>query len=756
MAQLQISEDGNSEDEETRVSIRKKELEVFVIRIMDRRIHQVIEQNIGPMIYRIVKQEFELAAEKLSTRLNCHSGIGVQSSESRTLQLLFMGKLSLPVMTNLPIKGEGTTPFRVALVDATTKQVVTSGLEASAKVEIVVVEGDFDGDNWTLDEFNNKIVRGKERRKSLLTGNVCLNLEEGVGLVRDISFTHNSHWMKNCELRLGAKVVGNLNGTRVREAVTEPFLLEDYRKTYTEKHYPPSPNDEVWRLTNIAKDGPFHSRLVSENIKTVKDFLTRCCINPKSLQNILGAGKIWKSTVAHAQTCKIMRLYFPIGSGKKSGVVFNAAGQVMGLISECCYVPLDELSEDQKADANKLVVSALEHMGDVMTFNDETSLHSHLQLLNDACPSYSPMLERPSHYNCEPLHTHYGHDHTQPSSSSHNHQVVPFHLPEAANPSTIPSAVKDHLTRFFLDPQSLQNILGTAQMREAIVDHARTCILDKSLHLYFPTGSEKKYGVVFNVLGQVMGLISNCCYVPLDNLSEDQKGVANNLVVSALEHMEEVMSFSDETHLHSQLQLQLHDDAYPPNSTRLESLSHYNCEPSDADYGHDHTQTSTSSLINQLVPFTLSDAADPPNTPSTDSLVIMPFASSFGNASLLNELDLPSIAAVDLINEDYSTFPGNFFNPSICYTESTCQTFPESRHLQLVDNDHSSQYQYSSSEAQDLGSIVNAFLSSRAAAHIAQRRWSRLSYVLRIIRKSAASKLVSSEAVLASKRQRIC
>ncbi|KAH7865504.1 hypothetical protein Vadar_007483 [Vaccinium darrowii] len=434
MAQTQIQtlEDSSSEAEETRVSLRREGLEVIVIRT----IHQVMKQTILPKISAIVKGEVELAIEKHLTRLNHHSGSG-QSSESRTLQLEFRDKLSLPVLTNSPIKGEGPTPFRIALVDATTKQVVTSGLEASAKVEIVVVERDFNGENWTREEFNNKIVRGKEGKKSLLTGNVHLNLERGVAFVREISFTHNSHWMKACELRLGAKVVGNLNGTRVREAVTEPFLLKDYRKTYNEKHYPPSPNDEVWRLEKIGKDGPSHNHLVSENIKTVKDFLTRYWINPKSLQNILGAGKLWKSTVTHAQTCKIWRLYFPIGSGKESGVVFNAMEQVMGLISECCYVSCDVLSEDQKADANKLVVSALEHMGDVMTFDDETSLHSHLQILRDAYPSYSPMLELPNHYNCEPLNTHHGHDHTQPSSSSHNNQVVPFHLTDA-NPSNIP------------------------------------------------------------------------------------------------------------------------------------------------------------------------------------------------------------------------------------------------------------------------------------------------------------------------------
>ena len=66
-------------------------------------------------------------------------------------------------------------------------------------------------------------------------------------------------------------------------------------------------------------------------------------------------------------------------------------------------------------------------------------------------------------------------------------------------------------------------ILGTAKRWEAIVDHARSCVLDKSLQLYFPIGSEKKSGVVFNVVGQVMGLISKCCYVPVDKLSEDQK-----------------------------------------------------------------------------------------------------------------------------------------------------------------------------------------------------------------------------------------
>ncbi|KAH7865029.1 hypothetical protein Vadar_001400 [Vaccinium darrowii] len=136
-----------------------------------------------------------------------------------------MDKLSLPVMTSLPIRGEGPTPLRVALINATTKQVVTSGLEASAKIQILTV---------TIGHLKNLTIRLSEERKgkkTLLTGNVHLNLEEGVGLAHEISSTHYSHWMKVCKLRLGRKVVDNPNGIRVREAVTEPFVLRDFRNS---------------------------------------------------------------------------------------------------------------------------------------------------------------------------------------------------------------------------------------------------------------------------------------------------------------------------------------------------------------------------------------------------------------------------------------------------------------------------------------------------------------------------------------------
>ncbi|KAL7161580.1 hypothetical protein ACSBR2_042113 [Camellia fascicularis] len=434
MSQIQQLGDQNdsSEDEQTRVSLRKEELQVFVIRTVHHTVQEAIEKNLMPLISRVVKQEIELAGEKFLASLKQSSGSGIHSVESRSFQLKFLNKLSLPVLTGKQIKGEGDIPIGIALFDTITEQLVNSGPEASAKVEIVVVEGDFDGDtrsNSALEDFNNKIVREKEGRKSLLSGNVYLNLKEGIGFVGEISFTHNANWMKRCELRLGAKVVDNFNGTRVREALTESFFVKDRRSTLYGKHYPPHLHDEVWRLKNIGKDGPFHDRLCSKNINTVKDFLTQYFINPRTLQDILGTSmttKMWEATVDHARTCTLdnrLHLYFPINSQKKTGVVFNAVGQVMGLLLDYCYILIDNLPEHQKADARKLVLSAFEHMDEVVSFDNETSMHAFLQSLDIAAYSNSPWLE--SLGDCY-VDTDDGYDHTQPSISSHANEVSSF------------------------------------------------------------------------------------------------------------------------------------------------------------------------------------------------------------------------------------------------------------------------------------------------------------------------------------------
>lgn len=144
----------------------------------------------------------------------------------------FSNALSLPVFTGTRIEGEDCPAIQVAIIDAGTGEVVKSGPESLARVEIVVLEGDFDGDegdNWTLEEFKNNIVREREGKKPLLTGDAFLNLKDGVGFVGEISFTDNSSWTRSRKFRLGARVMDNTDGTRIREAKTESFIVRDHR-----------------------------------------------------------------------------------------------------------------------------------------------------------------------------------------------------------------------------------------------------------------------------------------------------------------------------------------------------------------------------------------------------------------------------------------------------------------------------------------------------------------------------------------------
>lgn len=52
------------------------------------------------------------------------------------------------------------------------------------------------------------------------------------------------------------------------------------------KHYPPSLEDEVWRLEKIGKDGAFHRRLADDGIKTVQDFLKLSTVDPQKLKKV--------------------------------------------------------------------------------------------------------------------------------------------------------------------------------------------------------------------------------------------------------------------------------------------------------------------------------------------------------------------------------------------------------------------------------------------------------------------------------------
>lgn len=162
----------------------------------------------------------------------------MHTSEPRCLKLQFLKNVSLPVFTNERIQGEGPSSIEVALVDNLNEKVVDFGPEASAKVEIVALEGD----DFTSEEFDRNIVREregtyskgkknrkKEGKKPLLDGDVHLHLNKGLGVVGKVKFRQYSRWMKNHRFKLGARVLDSFNGVRIQEAVTEPFIVRDRR-----------------------------------------------------------------------------------------------------------------------------------------------------------------------------------------------------------------------------------------------------------------------------------------------------------------------------------------------------------------------------------------------------------------------------------------------------------------------------------------------------------------------------------------------
>lgn len=145
----------------------------------------------------------------------------------------FRSKLSLPLFTGGKVEGEQGAAIHIILLDASTGCVVTSGPESSAKLDIVVLEGDFnneDEEGWNEEEFDSHIVKEREGKRPLLTGDLQVPLKEGVGTLGELTFTDNSSWIRSRKFRLGLRVAsGCCEGIRIREAKTDAFTVKDHR-----------------------------------------------------------------------------------------------------------------------------------------------------------------------------------------------------------------------------------------------------------------------------------------------------------------------------------------------------------------------------------------------------------------------------------------------------------------------------------------------------------------------------------------------
>lgn len=134
------------------------------------------------------------------------------------------------MFTSARIEGDEGQAVRIGLVDSSTGQIVSSGPASSAKLEICVVEGDFESHSgWTAEDFRNNIVKEREGKKPLLSGNVFVVLSDGIGVMDEVSLTDNSSWTRSRKFRLGVRMVDQFEFVKVREAITESFVVRDHR-----------------------------------------------------------------------------------------------------------------------------------------------------------------------------------------------------------------------------------------------------------------------------------------------------------------------------------------------------------------------------------------------------------------------------------------------------------------------------------------------------------------------------------------------
>ncbi|CAN1198467.1 Calmodulin-binding protein 60 C [Linum perenne] len=357
MARGKRSSDGGDEDQQP--DRKRPALASVIVEALKVDSLQKLCSSLEPILRRVVSEEVERALAKLGPpRINGRaSPKRIEGLGGRKLQLQFRSQLSLPLFTGGKVEGEQGAAIHVVLLDAKTGHVVTSGPEASAKLDVIVLEGDFnneDEEDWTEEDFESHVVKEREGKRPLLTGELQVVLKEGVGTLGEFTFTDNSSWIRSRKFRLGLKVAsGYCEGMRIREAKTEAFTVKDHRGELYKKHYPPALNDEVWRLEKIGKDGSFHKKLNQQGIFTVEDFLRLAVKDAHKLRNILGSGmsnKMWEALLEHAKTCVLsgkLYVYYPEDS-RNVGVVFDNIYQLNGLISGDQYYSADSLSDEQK------------------------------------------------------------------------------------------------------------------------------------------------------------------------------------------------------------------------------------------------------------------------------------------------------------------------------------------------------------------------------------------------------------------------
>ncbi|XP_076927507.1 calmodulin-binding protein 60 B-like [Bidens hawaiensis] len=325
---------------------------------------QEVASVLEPLIRRCVQEEVQYSFQRFFCALPRSSINALEPCKKTSLQLRFQTKLPTTFFTNTQIQSENNTPLKLALFDINTNSIVSSEPFSSLKVNIVALDGDFcadDEQDWAENDFDSKVMRARDGRRPLITGDLVVSLENGVADLGELCFTDNSSWRRSRKFMIGAKVKeGSCVGARIREAKSQPFKVKDHRGESYKKHHPPSLDDEIWRLEKIAKDGVFHKRLVSHRIFTVKDLLQMYATNEPVLRKLLGgpSNKTWETIIKHAKDCVLDdKLYMYKCSVDGIMVLLDSVLTVVGVAFDGqSYMPLSAL-EKTEADVLKQQVN---------------------------------------------------------------------------------------------------------------------------------------------------------------------------------------------------------------------------------------------------------------------------------------------------------------------------------------------------------------------------------------------------------------
>ncbi|KAL6599886.1 hypothetical protein ACP70R_045537 [Stipagrostis hirtigluma subsp. patula] len=253
----------------------------------------------------------------LTSFFNHVPGTQIEQNLPPTYKLIFVNSMCDNTFTKREVHAGDQGKIKIRMVISNQQGSNICPHLLSANVKIVVLDGDFNADNrdfWTPEEFDNHIVRPRDKVGAVLTGNLDLKLENGEAYLHDIAFMDNSSFTRSGKFRLGVKVIGDV-GERVQEGITEPFTVKDRRGEGYRKHDIPRLDDEVWRLKKIAKGGVFHEALKQTGILLVKHFLRLYYKDAKALRNILGntSQSVWTTIVDHAIKCdpgRVLYSYF--------------------------------------------------------------------------------------------------------------------------------------------------------------------------------------------------------------------------------------------------------------------------------------------------------------------------------------------------------------------------------------------------------------------------------------------------------------